>query len=247
MWRANKLHDGIDETPSPWFNSISLICEQLTCSSIIVVLIEKRWCLMRIKMALMNMPAMLMISYLSLQMMALAGRQMFNSLTRESYREIFENAHLTASQWKDGVDSSCNDVFATVSEGSCDIRWNQAKQEIKVANKARIKSLFGTDCPKMFNFYNLLLVQGADWGTYCRRSWIWAPKNFPRILECYFLLQLTMYQKLNYLTDIHKLIMRGWQEMKSARILWEMLLAQGVLNLCVSKLKLHWMTLAKNY
>ena len=76
------------------------------------------------------------------------------SLTRENYREIYENAHPRASQWKDGVDSSCDDVFATVNEG-CDIMWNQAKQEIKVV-KARIKSLFGTDSPKMFDFYNLL-------------------------------------------------------------------------------------------
>jgi len=77
------------------------------------------------------------------------------SLTRENYCETFKNAHPTASQWKDGVDSSCNDVFSTVSEELCHIRWNQAKQEIKVV-KARIKSLFRTDCPKLFNYYNLL-------------------------------------------------------------------------------------------
>jgi hypothetical protein len=75
-------------------------------------------------------------------------------LSKEDYSAVFERVHPTASQWKDGSDSRNDDVFVTVDEGSR-VMWNQAKAEITFV-KEKLKSILGTDSPKIIDLYNLI-------------------------------------------------------------------------------------------
>lgn len=75
-------------------------------------------------------------------------------LSKEDYSEIYEKVHPTASQWKDGSDSRNDDVFVTVDEGSR-VMWNQAKVEITFV-KEKLKSILGTDSPKIIDLFNLI-------------------------------------------------------------------------------------------
>ncbi len=78
----------------------------------------------------------------------------YHGLTREDYFNFFEKNHPTASQWKDGADSKHDDIFVTVDEGSHAMR-SQAKAEINFIKK-KLKSILGTDSPKMIDLFNLM-------------------------------------------------------------------------------------------